>query len=113
MKLYSVDIPITATAYIKANSAEEALKRASSLALLGIEFPEDLEREVPISGRMYDDPNLPEISLSPAMTIGPSPIDISQIAEIKDLEPKKELGTESVVLPPRASPDRPYDEWGF
>lgn len=77
MKIYGINIDIVATAYIRANSPEEAMKIAVGLRL---SCPTILGRnanghdgEVEISGMQYDNPNLPDISLSPAMTInGPT-----------------------------------------
>jgi hypothetical protein len=68
MKLYSIEIQICATAYIKAESAEEAMKIAKELKGDILEIDEQ-DGELPISGREYDNPNLPDISLSPAMTV--------------------------------------------
>jgi len=67
--LYSIDIKLYATAYIKADTEKEALKIARSLKMDGIELREDHDAEMPISGQQFDDPDLPDISLSPAMTI--------------------------------------------
>lgn len=69
MNLYNIDIKIYGTAYIKANSEEEALTIVKSFNMDGIKLREDLDAEIPISGQGFDDPDLPEFSLSPAMTI--------------------------------------------
>lgn len=66
MNLYSVELRLAATAYVKAESPEEALERAKTLIGDPLELESDDET---ISGRKYDDPELPEVSLSPAMTI--------------------------------------------
>ena len=68
MPLYSIDVKLYATAYIRARSADEALKIArglkdSSPAIL------DHEGDVLVSGARFSDPELPDVSLSPAMTI--------------------------------------------
>ena len=74
MNLYSVEIQLCATAYIKAKSPEEAFYMAQGLGKLDLELAEDHCAEVPISGQHYDDEDLPPISLSPCMTIyGPWP----------------------------------------
>ena len=73
MKLYSVDVQIFGTLYIKTTNQA----RARRLAQQVIENRRILElREqnvegcgVPISGRKFEDPELPRISLSPAMTL--------------------------------------------
>ncbi|TAJ97169.1 MAG: hypothetical protein EPO10_29690 [Reyranella sp.] len=69
-KVYSVDIKVYATAYIKAESAEEALSIArglkdGTLAADKAAYWSDVE----ISDRQLDDPDLPDVSLSPAMSI--------------------------------------------
>lgn len=68
MKVYSIEVQICATAYIKAKSAVEAREFAlkmegTSPAIL------DSDGDVEVSGRRFDDPELPDVSLSPAMTI--------------------------------------------
>lgn len=70
MPVYSIDVKIYATAYIRAESAEEAQKVALSLADSSLDMPtgyigDDLE----ISDEEYDSDELPDVSLSPAMTI--------------------------------------------
>ncbi|RWM32591.1 MAG: hypothetical protein EOR77_21410 [Mesorhizobium sp.] len=59
--VYRVDVLICGTAYIRASSPEEAQ------AILDTHRLEDASEHV--SGLMYDDPELPEFSLSPAMTL--------------------------------------------
>ena len=106
MKLYSVDIPIVATAYIKAASSEEALSKAQKLRNLSLELSEDPNQEIPICGKPFDDPDLPEVSLSPAMTICRLPDGTDPMLRSDDIELPP-------VLPPYVRPDRPYGEWGF
>jgi hypothetical protein len=75
MPLYSVNVDIVATAYIRASSEAEARELASQLWDVGIEVP-DGDWGVEVSGRGYSDPDLPVVSLSPAMTLlGPGDID--------------------------------------
>ncbi len=66
--LYSIDIQIWATAYIKADSAKEAEAIARAFKGYTLEL-EEQDGEVPISGQRYSNPDLPDVSLSPAMTI--------------------------------------------
>jgi hypothetical protein len=69
-KLFRVDVQIAGTAYVKAKSqreAEEKLKVQLTQATLMV--ADDAESDVPISGLRFDDPDLPDVSLSPAMTI--------------------------------------------
>ncbi|CAA2141403.1 hypothetical protein [Hyphomicrobium sp. ghe19] len=70
MNIYSIDVPIWATVYVKAESEEEA--KAKMLAAAkdrSFEFDNDDDPDLPISGKQFDDPDLPEVSLSPAMTL--------------------------------------------
>lgn len=69
MKLFSIEVPIVATAYIKADSADEARTIARGLEGSALYLPDEWEGQVDISGKDNDDPDLPDISLSPAMTI--------------------------------------------
>lgn len=68
MSLYRVEVKICATAYVKANNPTEAIKKATALSGSSPDIL-DSGGEVPVSGAKFDDPALPEISLSPAMTI--------------------------------------------
>lgn len=71
MSLYSIAVTVYATAYIRAGSAAEAKAKAAALENHALEVA-DRGSEVAISGLALNDPDLPDISLSPAMTvIGP------------------------------------------
>lgn len=74
-KVFSADIFICATAYIKADSAEEA---AAILAGMdkGLEFRTGgyVSEGLAISGKSYDDTRLPAFSLSPSMTAYPGAV---------------------------------------
>ena len=69
-KVYSVDVKICATAYIKAKSAAEARTKALALKdkCLDVEDGVEGNSEIEISNLRFDDPALPNVSLSPAMT---------------------------------------------
>jgi hypothetical protein len=75
-KLFSVDVAIIATAYIVAESDEEAQKIADSLGEEALEFSSrrqdiGVDQDIAITGETYN-ADMPEISLSPAMTlVGP------------------------------------------
>lgn len=69
MNLYSIDIKIAATVYIKAETKKAALTKAKTLVHDEIEVIEDPTSELPIVGYRFDSEDLPEISLSPAMTL--------------------------------------------
>jgi CO/xanthine dehydrogenase FAD-binding subunit len=65
MKIYSVPFVVYATAYVKANSIEEAVEKADALK----------DQELLANGNEFwhkeiDHPDLPDVTLSPAMTIG-------------------------------------------
>jgi hypothetical protein len=71
MPVYRIDVQIAGTAYIKADSEAEAAEKAKTLndtTLMLQNVLAEGENEVPISGRQFNDPDLPEISLSPAMS---------------------------------------------
>jgi hypothetical protein len=79
MKVYSIDVKIVGTAYIRAASVEEAKKLflATYSEGQGGEIPtgdgSPSEESVDVSGRQYDDPDLPGCSLSPAISFyGPA-----------------------------------------
>lgn len=68
MTIYSIDLKVAATAYVRANSKQEAIKALMDKIS---DFYTDVS-DFEISGLPFDDPDLPAISLSPAMTvIGP------------------------------------------
>ena len=69
-KLYSVDVRVFATAYIRAESVEEAKAKAlEGLDGQQIYLATGDEQAVPVSGERYDSPDLPEVSLSPVATL--------------------------------------------
>jgi hypothetical protein len=81
MSIYSITVTVFATAYIRAGSADEAKAKAFALENHVLEI-EDAGSEVAISGLKLNDPELPDISLSPAMTvIGPEKDDTPELVE--------------------------------
>lgn len=64
MNLYAIDIKIAATAYVKANSKDEAYSLVCELNSTFLELKGDI-----ISDLSFDSEDLPNLSLSPAMTI--------------------------------------------
>lgn len=69
MKVYSTDIKLYATAYIVADSEEEALEIAKSLANTTLDLPEGYAGDsIEIWGGSFHN-EMPELTLSPAMTI--------------------------------------------
>ncbi len=72
-KLFSIDVRLYATAYIKAETEAAALEIAKGLSGSCLEMHEDMDAELPISGKDFESEDLPDVSLSPAMTVhGPN-----------------------------------------
>ena len=72
MGVYRIEVDIKATAYVRADSPAEAQAMLLAHDGHGIEFAsrdQPISEEMWISGRQYDDPDLPALSLSPAMTL--------------------------------------------
>ena len=67
--VFDFDVRICGTAYIRAETEEAAREIVRGMRLDSLELIEDREAEIPISGQHLDDENLPDVSLSPAMTI--------------------------------------------
>lgn len=67
-RVYAQEVWICATAYVKATSPEEADRRIASCEMteiaLGLQQP-----DIPVSDTQLDDPDLPELSLSPCATV--------------------------------------------
>lgn len=68
MAIYSIDIKLCATAYIRASSAEEArnILKQHIGETEGIEGEDDV-RDI-VDDSRFDGPNIPEFSISPAVT---------------------------------------------
>jgi hypothetical protein len=69
MTVYSIDVNVHATLYVRADNPAEAMQ-----LIRGLESQEIMEIPtgdfgMEVSGLRFDDPNLPKISLSPAMTV--------------------------------------------
>lgn len=74
MNVYSIDIQVAATAYIKAESEEQALEIATSLVNEGLEFSsrhQTIGDDVCMDGSQFRDlhDNDETTALSPAMTV--------------------------------------------
>lgn len=70
-KLFNADITITATAYVIAENEDEARAKIAALHGTGIEFSDRRQQvadDLFVTGESYD-LDMPELSLSPAMTI--------------------------------------------
>ena len=83
MTLYSIDVRIYATAYIRAGSEAEALEIARNMKGAALHLPDEIDcGDVPISGLDYGNDELPDLSLSPEMTIhGPDADDFVEEVE--------------------------------
>jgi hypothetical protein len=68
MKVYAVEVKICATLYVRATDEATALKLAAQTSGDMLQVRDDGGSEIDISGAPLNDPALPEISLSPAMT---------------------------------------------
>lgn len=91
MRLYSIDVKVYATAYIKADNEKAALEIARYLKNDTFECGNPLDSEVPVVGLDFDDPDLPEVSLSPVMTIhGPDEGDTPSLAFDDSLSDEEE-----------------------
>jgi hypothetical protein len=68
--IWSVDLRVWATAYVQADTREEAeaLIRSELLGS-GLEVKAVYGCDVEISGLPFDHPDMPEVSISPAMSI--------------------------------------------
>lgn len=74
MNLYSIDVRLCATAYITAETEEEAMQKArDAFSGSGGELPTG-EADFIIDGSTYSI-DMPEVSLSPAVTFDPFPDD--------------------------------------
>lgn len=69
MKVFSCDIRIAATVYVKAKTLKQAKEMVAAMYGDAMRIPNGKYEDVVISGTRYDDPKLPEISLSPCFTV--------------------------------------------
>jgi hypothetical protein len=87
-KLFSIGVTIYATAYIVAESEEEAQNIASHLPDSSGEMPTGyFGDDIEISGERFN-PDMPELSFSPAMTVGPVEGAVDLVEEFED-EPEE------------------------
>jgi len=91
MPVFRIEIQIEATAYVKAEDAKEAQAQIAALDGTGMELSligGDIQAsdEVWISGLPYNDPLLPGISLSPAMTLRTADDD-GAVGDAEQVEP--------------------------
>lgn len=68
MNVYRIEVKVAATMYVKASSEKEAKRFAEDFDCTSVQIGEN-ETLVPVSSKMFDDPDLPIVSLSPAGTL--------------------------------------------
>lgn len=71
MPVFSADVAIAATAYVRADTPEEAQRLFQAHFSGGCEVSLDTHDEN-VSGLPFDNKNLPQVSLSPAATLWPA-----------------------------------------
>lgn len=77
MKLYSIPITVYATVYVRADNEDDAYSEACKLR----DMPIEVTGDALISDLRFDDPDLPDVSISSAMTIAdPDPVNIEEIS---------------------------------
>ena len=79
--LYSCDLRVWCTAYVKAKDKAEALEKIKDMIGFTVQFTNGGESNVEVSGARFDDPDLPEASISPVGTI-----EHRQIIEVDDVQ---------------------------
>lgn len=69
--IYSVNVMICATIYVVAESEDDATQQVQAFHMDGGTLSNDDEiiDGVPVSGMEFNNPNFPEISMSPAVTV--------------------------------------------
>ncbi len=68
--LYSIDVTLIGTLYIKADGPEEAKRLALEACLdAGMEMSPRSGGDIEIFGGAFDSEDLPDVSFSPAMTV--------------------------------------------
>ena len=93
MDVRSCDIIIHATVYIRCESEEEFKQKAAALEGEFIYFPDKdifVGEGIATSGRQFGDPDLPVVTLSPAMTIGKPNLEGIDLAQENIPEPEEE-----------------------
>lgn len=68
-KVYSCDIRIAGTVYVRAKTLKQAKELIAAIYGNALHVSEGEYEDVIISGARLDDPELPEISLSPCFTV--------------------------------------------
>ena len=69
MPFFQADVLICTTAYVKAKSKSEAYRKLITHDETSVEFRNQVINEIEVSGLPIDSPDLPELSISPYMTV--------------------------------------------
>lgn len=67
MNVYGFEVRVAATVYVKASSERVALRKVRALNMCEVCFTDS--DEVAVSKARFDEPGMPEVSLSPVGTI--------------------------------------------
>lgn len=70
-RLFQVEVPIHATLYVFATDADAARKLATESCMdAQLELSDRTTGDIAVFGGQYDDPAMPDVSLSPAVSVG-------------------------------------------
>lgn len=87
-KVFSVDIMVCMTVYVTAETEEDACKQVQAFHGEGGELRKDEEfiSGLPVSEARYSDPDFPDISISPAVTVHAENLTAYFVEEIEEDE---------------------------
>lgn len=80
MNVYRIEMKVAVTMYVKANSEAEARKLAAHYECTEVGLGSH-DTYVPVSGRPFYDPDLPDVSLSPVGTLHTGKMKTVEMAE--------------------------------
>jgi hypothetical protein len=80
MNVYRIEVKVAATMYVKAICELQARKLAAQCDVSEVRFSEH-DTQIEVSGRMFDDPALPQISISPVGTLYVGKMKTVELAE--------------------------------
>lgn len=80
MNVYRIEVKVAATMYVKASSEVEAREKVEMYDCTVVEIAEN-ETYVPVSKRVFADPKLPPVSISPWGTLHVGKMKTVEIAE--------------------------------
>lgn len=80
MNVYRIEMKVAVTMYVRASSEAEARKLAVEFDVTEVELSGN-NSLVPVSGRNCDDPELPDVSLSPVGTLYVGKMKTVELAE--------------------------------